>query len=568
MQPHSACRFRPAGECIDRGVLLSEIEAKSSRNSLPLLLIAAALLAFVVQSGELGSADTMHRLQTAHSFWTSEPPVFPQEYPEFGVHGRGGKLYDWYGIGQPLLLLPADLPGTWIENLPIFKSYRGSDPSVRNIFVSYTVNIFVTLLTAFICFRFLRALTFSIPHSAAGVLALLACTTHLHYTQNMMENNYIFLLTMIGFSFQYEWWRSGSRRALLIGSSALGLNLLTRLTTGLDVIAVAGFLLLVLWLEKGQENGVAHVGMGAPARPVEPSSPTIFRERFVTYSKVALPIYLIFLFFDRLYQFYRFGNWTTTYVRYFALERRLQDPNLPPNYPWTTAFHAGFLGPLISPEKSIFLFDPLIVLTILLTIFLWQRFSPSVKAYILSTALLVLAYICLYARYYEWSGNFAWGDRYVSTAAEMAALIAVPLLLKFRAQLGRPVWIIASLLIVSSLIIQLASLAFWLPLEIYQGDDFGHPQWVTWLRFKNIVAFALGKMDAWGLNTDSMTYDQWDYQHLTCWNFLPFLLRRMGAAPKWVVDMILAIWALAIGGLITVAAALGRKVELYGRILP
>src|SRR6266568_2218256 len=72
-----------------------------------LLALAAALLAFVVQSGELGSADTMHRLQTAHSFWTSEPAVFPSEYPEFGVHGRGGRLYDWYGLGQPLLPLPA-----------------------------------------------------------------------------------------------------------------------------------------------------------------------------------------------------------------------------------------------------------------------------------------------------------------------------------------------------------------------------------------------------------------------------------------------------------------------------
>src|SRR5438270_4731142 len=527
------------------------------RNPRLLLCLAAALLAFVVQSGELGSADTMHRLQTAHSFWTSEPAVFPNEYPEFGVHGRGGKLYDWYGIGQPLLMLPADIIGTYISRLPILADYDHNDPTVRNIFVTSPTNILLSVLTALVAFRILQLLGFNISEACAGVLALLFCTTHLHYTQNMMEDNYIFLLTMIGFCFQYEWLRSGSRRALLIGSGALGLNLLTRLTTGLDVIAVAGFLLLVLWLEKGQENGVAHVGTGALARPVEPISPTIFRERFITYSKVALPIYLIFLFFDRLYQFYRFGNWTTTYVRYFALERRLQDPNLPPNYPWTTAFHAGFLGPLISPEKSIFLFDPLIVLTILLTIFLWQRFSPSVKAYGLSTALLVLAYICLYARYYEWSGNFAWGDRYVSTAAEMAALIAVPLLLKFRAQLGRPVWIIGMFLIVASLIIQLASLAFWLPLEIYQGDDFGHPQWVIWLRFKNIVAFALGKMDAWGLNTDSMGYDQWDYQHLTCWNFLPFVLRRMGAAPKWVVDLTFAIWGVVIGGLITVLVVLG-----------
>ena len=57
-----------------------------------LLALVAGLSAFVVQSGELGTSDTTHRLQTTHSFWTSQPPVFPDEYPEFGVHGRGGKL--------------------------------------------------------------------------------------------------------------------------------------------------------------------------------------------------------------------------------------------------------------------------------------------------------------------------------------------------------------------------------------------------------------------------------------------------------------------------------------------
>src|SRR5690242_20900089 len=90
------------------------------------LSLCAGLLAFVVQSGELGSADTMHRLQSAHSFWTSEPPVFPNEYPEFGIHGRGGKIYDWYGIGQPLLMLPFDVVGTWVSRLPVFAEYDGT----------------------------------------------------------------------------------------------------------------------------------------------------------------------------------------------------------------------------------------------------------------------------------------------------------------------------------------------------------------------------------------------------------------------------------------------------------
>src|ERR1700747_2557137 len=125
------------------------------------LSLAAGLLAFIVQSGELGSADTMHRLQTAHSFWTSEPAVFPNEYPEFGVHGRGGKLYDWYGIGQPLLMLPTDFVGTYLERLPLFEEYKGNDPSVRNIVVSYSTNILINVLTALVCFHFLRLLSFS-----------------------------------------------------------------------------------------------------------------------------------------------------------------------------------------------------------------------------------------------------------------------------------------------------------------------------------------------------------------------------------------------------------------------
>ena len=55
--------------------------------------------------------------------------------------------------------------------------------------------------------------------------------------------------------------------------------------------------------------------------------------------------------------------------------------------------------------------------------------------------------------------------------------------------------------------IQAASLAFWLPLEIYQMETLGHPTFVIALRLKNIVAFALGKMDAWGLKNHAMSED-------------------------------------------------------------
>src|ERR1700733_5070311 len=215
------------------------------RDPLFLLCLTAGLLAFVVQSGELETSDTMHRLQTTHWLWTSSPQVPEGDYPEFGLHGRGGRLYSWYGIGQSLLMLPADVVGTWMEHWHVFMNYH-DDPEVRSIVVSYSTNILVNVLTALIAFRLLVQLGFSVKESVAGVLALMFCTTHLHYTQNMMENNYIMLLTLAGFSYQYEWLRTDNRRALFIGSCALGLNLLPRLTAGLDLIAAGVFILMVL----------------------------------------------------------------------------------------------------------------------------------------------------------------------------------------------------------------------------------------------------------------------------------------------------------------------------------
>ena len=130
------------------------------RDPLFLLCLTAGLLAFVVQSGELGTADTMHRLQTTHWLWTSQPQVFPNEYPEFGLHGRGGQIFSWYGIGQSLLMLPADLVATWISHWHIFSEYE-DDPAVRSIIVSYSTNILVNVLTALIAFRLLRQLRFT-----------------------------------------------------------------------------------------------------------------------------------------------------------------------------------------------------------------------------------------------------------------------------------------------------------------------------------------------------------------------------------------------------------------------
>ena len=79
---------------------------------------------------------------------------------------------------------------------------------MRSIVVSYSTNILINVMTALVCFRFLQQLGFSLANggrrSGPAVRA-----THLHYTQNMMENNYILLLTLTGPEFHYRVAASG-----------------------------------------------------------------------------------------------------------------------------------------------------------------------------------------------------------------------------------------------------------------------------------------------------------------------------------------------------------------------
>jgi hypothetical protein len=510
--------------------------------------LAALLTALLVQSGDLGSIDTVRRLQTTHSFWTSAPAVLPEEYPEFGVMGRNGAIYAWYGMGQSLLMLPSDMVGTFLERMPRFADFSDHDPGIRAILVSYSVNIPVCILTVLVCFRFLRLLEFTANQAMAGSLGLLLGTTFLLYTQNMLENNFILMLTLTGLCFQYEWVRTGSTRSLWIGSLALGANLLTRLTTGMDIAAAALFVVLVLWL-----NGFRGRDLMA---------------RLYGYARVAGPSYAVFLLVDRIYQYYRFGSFFNTYVSIAAEQQRKFNPSLPPNFPWTTPLREGFLGPLITPEKSIFLFDPLILLTLLLSFLVWKRFGSEIKAYLLAALWLLVIYILFYARYFVWSGDYAWGDRYITTPVQLLAMISIPLSLRYRAQLRRVAWRLGMGIAAASLVIQFASVVFWYPLEIHQMETLGHPTFVVGLRFENMAAAVLDRVDQWGLrNEDTREID--GIRAETPY-FLPFLLKKDDSISQRLADGLIAAWFVGLAALIAVLLVIGRKArgQEFATVMP
>jgi hypothetical protein len=503
-----------------------------------LLVLTALLTALLLQSGEMGSSDTTRRLQNTHSFWTNEPPVRAEDYPDFGLIGRNGTIHGWYGIGQSILMLPFDIAGSWLAGMPMFASLEGHDPSVREMVVSYSCNVLVCMLSVLMCFRFMRRLEFTVNQALAGALGLLFGTTFLHYTQNMMENNLILLLDLAGFCYQYEWLCSGRARSLLIGSAALGANLLVRLTTGMDIMACGLFLLLIVVM-----GGVR----GSKLRLLS------------NWVRLAPAVYAFFFAMDRLYQWYRYGSIFNTYLGVFVQQLKERNGDLPAKFPWTTPWREGILGPLITPEKSIFLFDPLIILTLILALLLWKHMRPQTKAWVLATGSLICGYILFYARYYIWSGDFAWGDRYVSTPVQLLAMMAIPLLLQHRAKLNIVVWRTAWGIVAASIAAQLASVVFWHPLEVYQVMTMRHPTFVVGLRFKNIIADILGKYGQWGLTNDWMWKDQWQRFHSTTPYFMPFMLWRDGSVRLDTAHVLIAAWSLLVAALIGVLLLIRTK---------
>jgi hypothetical protein len=144
---------------------------------------------------------------------------------------------------------------------------------------------------------------------------------------------------------------------------------------------------------------------------------------------------------------------------------------------------------------------------------------------------------------------------------ELFAMLAVPLLLRYRRELGRVATACGWCVVAASVAIQAASLAFWLPLEIYQIDAMGHDAWTVALRFQNIWALAMGRPMPAGIDLPGAVTDSFDALHVRTWNFMPSLMRHVGVAPLWVTRVVDVVWMLMAVALAVVLVQLYRRVR-------
>jgi hypothetical protein len=169
---------------------------------------------------------------------------------------------------------------------------------------------------------------------------------------------------------------------------------------------------------------------------------------------------------------------------------------------------------------------------------------------------LLGAYILFYARNYSWSGDYAWGDRYITTPVQLLAMVSIPLLLRYREGLPKIACQLGMALAAVSVIVQLASIVFWHPLEIQQMDTLGHPTFVVGLRFKNIAAVALGKVSQWGLS-NQLTHEAGIHSDTPY--FLPFLLKKDGSVSGAPAEALMTAWFVLLAALFFILFLIRRR---------
>ena len=284
--------------------------------------------------------------------------------------------------------------------------------------------------------------------------------------------------------------------------AALGLSILMRLTAVFDLGAVVAFAVILSLVE---------------ARDAKHS----YRSVIAAFGKYVIPFLIMAFAIDRIYQFDRFGTWTDTYLDRRELQQLALHPETPPNWPWINPFWDGVHLLLISPKRSIFLFDPLLLVTFWMMLRYWRYISLPIRTFVIIAVLLLGAYISFYAQFLGpgAGGAYTWGSRFTTTPVILISMVAVPLLLAMRTRLSPFEKALAVIVIGLATIVQLLSVTFWYMLEEAQMSDTGSEFFIG-MRLVNLLATTLDKVQDWHLATPSVSSR---YLQL---NFLPFLMAK------------------------------------------
>lgn len=467
-----------------------------------LLVFGLAVFGLVTRGG-FSNSDTPRRLQVTHWLWTDQPQISadqqfatanPTRFRLFSpgwceLSGKNGEKYAQFGLGQSLTMLPADVLSEWVTSKlarqrgPTTLEWSDQHRKINQVIVNLATFPLIGAVSLIFSYELLLLLGFSKQISLAATMLLAVSTTLIVYMQNVQENSLIYFCYVGALMFILRASRGNPGSNLLFAGALAGYGLLVRLT---NVVYLAPLSALAVYA------CAANFGTDLTFR----NRAWLLTKNFVL--PFGAPIFLFFCV-DRYYNFYRFGDVFSTYMKQ-CVEFYAQLGGYPANYPFGYDVASGFSGPFLSPNYSVLLYDALLVFTLSFVVVENRSLTKWQKAVVWGALSALIGVALGFSNTYFWTGGLDWGPRHHLVPAEIACLVGLGFFVRDLRTWSPLIRILASLNLFIAVAIQVIALpirAFVEPLQSDAGDPSGL---FLLMRARNIFYLAVGRFEQAGLD--------------------------------------------------------------------
>src|SRR4030042_2235159 len=300
----------------------------------------------------------------------------------FGVKGKDGRYYSYYGLGWSVLAVPFYILG---------KFARGGSESLVCIMQLLAGAVTVTVVFLFcvsIGYSNRSSLVTAIFYGFGSMAWPLAKQPFEHVVETL------FVLLSVYFLYLFTMQNSVSR--LILSAVFMGIALNIRLTTVL--IFPALFFIGGAFCLRNTS--------------LKDSMKLLFKYLFA-YSSVLLP----FIFFIILYNYYRFGSIYETGFQLISAKTGI-------DLFYGTPILTGLYGFLLSPGKGIFYYSPVALLFFIAIVPFYKKHSALAVSFIM----IIPSNFLFFSKYHYWHGDWAWGPRYLLVILPFMIIPVVELL--------------------------------------------------------------------------------------------------------------------------------------------
>jgi hypothetical protein len=280
----------------------------------------------------------------------------------YSIRGRDGRYYSHYGIGHSLLLLPFLVLG----RLAASTNLLGPPQWTLQFVASMLFNPMVSAGSGLLVYHAGRRLGFSLATSVLVAILYAFGTMTWVYAKSFFSDPLVAFFLLMAFYSLLSYRHSRKTWWLWIGSSSLGLAILTKPGSLIHVPILAAYLLYVLMAETRRVPLECLVAFAVPLA--------------------------VGLAGTMAYNWWRFGSLLDTGYR---------------NVSWAFPFFKGLYGLVASPGKGYLLYNPISVGAIIGGIYFFRRHRPEFWVCVG----MVVTNLVFLAKYDHWHGGGSWGPR-------------------------------------------------------------------------------------------------------------------------------------------------------------